>query len=125
MAETSGIPFDEWSSRTISHELVANADLIFAMEAAHLVRLRSEYPEARGRSFLLSCVTEPKTIPLEIRDPHKRSPAIYQRCIQEVTYATTVIAERLTRHPGGCAEAPVENVRGTHDTAAMSVSIRP
>jgi protein-tyrosine-phosphatase/predicted ATP-grasp superfamily ATP-dependent carboligase len=105
LAETSGIPFDAWSSRTISHELVANADLIFAMEAAHLVRLRSEYPEARGRSFLLSCVTEPKTIPLEIRDPHKRSPAVYQRCIREITFATTAISNQLRKQEFGLTSA--------------------
>ena len=33
------------------------ADLIFAMEASHLVRLLREYPEAEGRAFLLSSVT--------------------------------------------------------------------
>jgi protein-tyrosine-phosphatase len=65
------------------------------MEARHLVRLSSEYPDSRGRAFLLSCVSKPGTIPLEIRDPAGRAPEAYRQCIQEITKATASIAERL------------------------------
>jgi len=97
LANEAGIYFGSWSSRTINRKMVSEADLIFAMETAHLVRLFSEYPESRGRAFLLSCVTRPNTIPLEIRDPFGGQPETYRRCIREVTYATTTISEILKR----------------------------
>jgi protein-tyrosine-phosphatase len=90
-----GIFFESWSSRTINRKLIARADFIFAMESAHLVRLFSEYPETRGRAFLLSTVTKPGTIPLEVRDPFRGTSEAYRRCIQEVTYATTIMSEAL------------------------------
>src|SRR5262249_28537008 len=94
LAREYGISLGAWSSRTINRELVMEADLIFAMEVKYLMRLFSEYPETRGRAFLLSCVTEPSTIPLEIQDPSGGTPKIYERCIREVMQATTAIAER-------------------------------
>jgi protein-tyrosine-phosphatase len=93
LARDAGIDFPSWSSRRINTELVRTADLIFAMETSHLVRLLREYPEAQGRAFLLSSVTNPNTIPLEIRDPFGGSPDVYKRCIREVTYATKVMSE--------------------------------
>lgn len=98
-----GISFGVWSSRTINRQLVSEADLIFAMETAHLVRLFAEYPESRGRAFLLSCVTRPNTIPLEIRDPHGGNPDAYRRCIREITYATTSISKTVNHVSHFCA----------------------
>jgi protein-tyrosine-phosphatase/predicted ATP-grasp superfamily ATP-dependent carboligase len=95
LSREHGIVFDRWSSKTISRDLVAKSDLIFVMEARHLVRLSSEYPDARARAFLLSCVSKPGTIPLEIRDPAGKTPEAYRQCIQEITKATSSIAERL------------------------------
>jgi protein-tyrosine-phosphatase/predicted ATP-grasp superfamily ATP-dependent carboligase len=95
LSREHGVFFDGWSSKTISRDLVTDADLIFAMEARHLVRLSSEYPDTRGRAFLLSCVSKPGTIPLEISDPAGRPPEAYRQCIQEITKATASIAERL------------------------------
>lgn len=95
LAKEFGVNFPAWSSRRIDRDLVDAADLILAMDVTHLVRLFAEYPETRGRAFLLSCVTQPKTIPLEIQDPFGRTPDEYRRCIREVTYATTVLSATL------------------------------
>jgi protein-tyrosine-phosphatase len=75
--------------------MVASADLILAMEASHLVRLREEYPEARSRSFLLSCVTKPGTLPLEIKDPYGRDHGAYLRCIHEIVFAVTAMSRQM------------------------------
>jgi protein-tyrosine-phosphatase len=93
LAKESGILFGPWSSRTINQQLVSEAGLIFAMETAHLVRLFAEYPESRGRAFLLSCVTRPDTIPLEISDPYGGNAEAYRRCIRQITYATALISK--------------------------------
>jgi protein-tyrosine-phosphatase len=95
IAAEFGIRFSAWSSRHITRQLVAGADLIFAMEAQHLVRLFSEYPEARGRAFLLSCVTGPETIPLEIEDPFGKPADSYRRCVKEVMFAIEPISKKL------------------------------
>jgi protein-tyrosine-phosphatase len=96
LAADSGIHVGTWASRTIDRQRVARADLILAMEADHLLRLFSEYPESRGRAFLLGGVTSPNKMPLEIADPFGRPPEDYQRCIREVTCATSAIAERVS-----------------------------
>ncbi len=95
VAGECGVTLEPWSSKAISRRLVAAADIILAMEAAHLVRLREEYPEVQGRSFLLSCVTRPGTIPLEVEDPYGKPDLAYKRCLEEIVLATTAVAERL------------------------------
>lgn len=95
LAERHGIDLSEWSSSTIDLARVESADVILAMEAKHLVRLREEYPSARDRAFLLSCVTEAEDVPLEIRDPFGRHDEDYQRCIAQVTAATRALAELI------------------------------
>jgi len=99
-AKDVGIPLSAWSSRTISTELVEAADLILAMEASQLIRLFREFPGSQGRAFLLSCVTKPKTIPLEISDPFGGTLDNYKRCIHEVTYATSAITAIINSHKG-------------------------
>jgi protein-tyrosine-phosphatase len=98
-ASECGILLEPWSSKTISRRMVAGAGLIFAMEAQHLIRLRTEYPEARSRSFLLSCVTKPGTIPLEIEDPYGRDRDAYFRCVHEIVFAVTAMSERMGSGP--------------------------
>jgi protein-tyrosine-phosphatase/predicted ATP-grasp superfamily ATP-dependent carboligase len=97
LADAAGIRFGDWSSQTVSRKIVDDADIVFAMEARHIVRLVRAYPQARGRTFLLSCVTKPGTIPLEIEDPFGADAGIYNRCIQHITFATKIIHERLAR----------------------------
>jgi protein-tyrosine-phosphatase len=98
-ATERGIILEPWSSKTISRRMVASADLILAMEASHLIRLRAEYPETRSRSFLLSCVTKPGTIPLEIEDPYGRDHNAYIRCVHEIVFAVTAMSERMGSGP--------------------------
>jgi len=95
LAQDVGVNFAGWSSRRINHDLISQADVIFTMETAHLIRLLSNYPQARGRAFLLSCVTKSGTTPLEIKDPFGGRPEDYRRCIKEITFATLAISERM------------------------------
>ena len=92
LVKKHGLSLEDWSSRVIAREMVTQADVILAMEAKHLVRLYMEYPEVKGRAFLLSCVTPSGTIPLEIRDPFGQSRADYENCFNDVTQATSTLA---------------------------------
>jgi protein-tyrosine-phosphatase len=95
LAREHGIDLADWASKTIDDARVAEADVILAMEATHLVRLREEFPSSKDRSFLLSCVAETKELPLEIRDPFGKSESDYRRCIGEVTEATRRLTELM------------------------------
>lgn len=77
------------------------------MEAKHLVRLYAEYPAARSRAFLLSCVTPPGTTALEIRDPFGKAQTDYERFLLEVFMATSSLCEMLKRRRN-----PVEDCVG-------------
>jgi protein-tyrosine-phosphatase len=92
LAREHGVNLEDWRSTTIDQAQVDAADVILAMEAWHLVRLREEFPSARDRSFLMSCVTEAEEIPLEIQDPFGRAESDYERCVAEVTGATRSLA---------------------------------
>jgi protein-tyrosine-phosphatase/predicted ATP-grasp superfamily ATP-dependent carboligase len=92
VASEHGVSLENWSSRTIDGDIVAQADIILSMEAKHLVRLYAEYPEAKGRAFLLSCVTPKGTVALEIQDPFGKSRSDYEWCVKEVIQATSRLA---------------------------------
>lgn len=92
LARDVGVRFEEWSSKTVDSHLISQADVIFAMEAAHLAELCSVFPGCRDRAFLLSVITPPSLIPLEIEDPHQKSPETYGRCIRHIMCATAAIA---------------------------------
>jgi protein-tyrosine-phosphatase/predicted ATP-grasp superfamily ATP-dependent carboligase len=96
VAGRHGVALHDWSSRTIDRGIVAQADVILAMEASHLVRLYAEYPEARGRAFLLGCLTPPGIGALEIADPFGQPRSEYERCARRVIEATSRLA-RLIR----------------------------
>jgi protein-tyrosine-phosphatase len=95
LAAENGVDLADWASTTIDAARVDAADVILAMEAAHLVRLNEEFPSSRDRAFLLSCVTEAEEVPLERRDPFGRDESDYERCIGEVTEATRRLAELI------------------------------
>jgi protein-tyrosine-phosphatase len=92
VAGSAGVDLNGWSSQALTAKLVEDADVIFAMESQHLVRLHLTYPRARGKSFLLGAVLAPLQGPLEISDPFGKQLAVYERCFREVTAATTALS---------------------------------
>ena len=96
VAAAHGVSLGDWASRRIDAERVAGADIIFAMEAEHLVRLHAQYPAAKGKSFLLGCIAPPDASTLEIGDPHGRARRVYEACFRDVTCATSSLARLFT-----------------------------
>ena len=91
-----GVALENWSSRTITPDLVDAADIIFAMETRHLLQLQRLFPRAKSRAFLLSCVTPTGTVPLEIRDPFHKPRSEYEACLRNIVQATSSLAAILS-----------------------------
>jgi glycosyltransferase involved in cell wall biosynthesis/protein-tyrosine-phosphatase len=77
----------------VSAESVAASDAIFAMDVPQLVWMRRHFPEARGRTFLLTCLA-PET-DLEIRDPYAGSQAQFQECFDHIARAVQPLVSEL------------------------------
>ncbi len=74
-------------------DVVAQSDLIFVMEIPHLLALRRRFPEARDKTFLLSCLA-PDT-PLEIRDPVDGDESVFRACFDHIPRAIRPMALAL------------------------------
>jgi protein-tyrosine-phosphatase len=99
VAGAHGVDLTNWSSRIADAHAVREADVIFAMEAAHLVQLYGAFPEARGKSYLLGALLPASEGPLEINDPFGRSRAAYEKCFREVVSAIAVLADHFRGRP--------------------------
>ena len=78
----------------VTADSVANADVIFVMEIAHLLAMRRRFPEARRKTFLLTCLA-PET-PLEIRDPVDGDETVFQACFEHIVRAVRPIVRILS-----------------------------
>lgn len=88
----------------VTPDSVANADVIFVMEIPHLLVMRKRFPEARAKTFLLTCLA-PGT-PLEIRDPVEGDESLFQTCFEHIVRAVRPIVRILshTAEPFGPGE---------------------
>lgn len=87
VAASHGLDMSVWQSRTVDAQMVAEADVVFAMEVAHIERLQQAHPAARGKCFLLGAGDAPKASGVEIADPHGLHRRAYERAYQRVTAA--------------------------------------
>ncbi|KXJ42454.1 low molecular weight protein-tyrosine-phosphatase [Marinobacter sp. Hex_13] len=64
----NGIEPNRHSAKQINIDMIAQADLVLAMEQAHLQHLNEIAPQARGKTFLLGKWLDNKEIP----DPYRQ-----------------------------------------------------
>jgi protein-tyrosine phosphatase len=74
----------------VAAERVAASDVIFVMDVPQLVELARRFPEARAKTFLLTCLAP--EAPLEIADPVDGDDPMFQRCFDHVSRAVRPIA---------------------------------
>jgi protein-tyrosine-phosphatase len=74
--------------------VVAASDAIFVMDLPQLVMMRRRFPEARGKTFLLSCLAE--DAPLEIRDPYAGGESDFHECFDHISRAVRPIVAVLS-----------------------------
>lgn len=74
IAQAHGINMDAHQGRQLTSALVAQNSVILVMEQRHLNDLHSQYPEARGKTFLLGKWIDNTEIP----DPYRQSQEAFE-----------------------------------------------
>ncbi|MQX54389.1 arsenate reductase/protein-tyrosine-phosphatase family protein [Alcanivorax sediminis] len=91
VAEDNGLVCGEHTARKLSSEICRDSDLILVMESRQKERLAQSYPEASGKTFLLSHWNGKHDIP----DPYKRGRDAFERIYPMMQAATQAWSEKL------------------------------
>jgi protein-tyrosine phosphatase len=92
-ARALSVDLSQHEARQVDAGMIAESDLILAMEAAHLVALRKRFPEARAKAYLLTCLC--RAVPLEVSDPVDGDSAVFQTCYEHIARATDAIVRSV------------------------------
>ena len=77
IALTNNIDMSGHKGRQLSASLIGDNDLILVMEERHLSDLLGQYPQARGKTFLLGKWIEDTEIPDPYRQSHEAFEHVY------------------------------------------------
>ncbi|WP_290518660.1 low molecular weight protein-tyrosine-phosphatase [Alcanivorax sp.] len=91
VAEENGLDCGTHVARKLDSELCRDSDLILVMESRQKERLGRAFPEASGKTFLLSHWNGGHDIP----DPYKRGRDAFERIYPPMREATKAWAEKL------------------------------
>jgi glycosyltransferase involved in cell wall biosynthesis/protein-tyrosine-phosphatase len=100
-AQTRGIDLDGHTASRVTPELVAASDVVFVMDVDQVMTMRRRFPEAAGKTFLLTCLAS--AIPMEVRDPYDGDAAQFQRCFDQISKAVGPIIRTLGDRQDGAA----------------------
>jgi protein-tyrosine-phosphatase len=87
------------ASVAVTADMMRAADVVFVMEVAHLVAVTRQFPGARRKTFLLTCLAP--HVPMDIEDPAGKPDAAVDACLDHVTRAVDPIVEVLVRRRAG------------------------
>ncbi len=103
IAPEFGISLDEHRARQLTPELVAQADVIFAMDYQNQVQLLSRWKDSRHKVYLLSAYAGKDYRSLEIPDPYylgleetRQCYAVLSTCVQNLVSSLLNPANRET-----------------------------
>ena len=91
VAEENGLDCGTHEARKLDSELCRDSDLILVMESRQKERLGRAFPEASGKTFLLTHWNGGHDIP----DPYKRGRDAFERIYPPMREATKAWAEKL------------------------------
>ena len=77
----------------LTGDRIARADAIFVMDVAQLVEIRRAFPDARQKTFLLTCLAP--DVPLEVRDPVNGDAPLFQSCYEHIALAVGPLVRAL------------------------------
>jgi glycosyltransferase involved in cell wall biosynthesis/protein-tyrosine-phosphatase len=99
LATLRAVDISSHAASPVSAERVASSDAIFAMDIPQLVWMRRNFPEARAKTFLLTCLAP--DIELEIRDPYAGDRSQFQACFDHICHAVQPLVSvlRASRSP--------------------------
>ena len=96
-AQEFGLPLDQHRSKLLTGEMVANADVVFAMDFENQAELLTQFPQARDKIFLLSDYAEGEQRGRAIPDPYfgdqdetSRCYAVLQICANNLVKSISV-----------------------------------
>jgi protein-tyrosine phosphatase len=91
---TLSIDIRSHASVAVTAGMMRAADVVFVMEVAHLVAVTRQFPTARRKTFLLTCLAP--HLPMDIEDPAGKPDEAVDACLDDVTRALEPILEELT-----------------------------
>ena len=97
IATAHSVDLSGHAASPIDAEAVRASDVIFVMDIAQLVAMHDRYPEAHGRTFLLTSLAT--DAPLEIADPVDGDEGRFQVCFDHISTAVRPIVHTLCDSP--------------------------
>lgn len=91
VAESNGLDCDPHIAKRLTAELCHDSDLILVMESRQKELISQRFPEASGKTFLLTQWNGKHDIP----DPYKRGRDAFERVYPMMETATRAWAEKL------------------------------
>lgn len=98
-ATTHRVDLRNHTASPVRAETVARHDVIFVMDVPQLMVMRKRFPEARAKTFLLTCLAS--DAPLEIRDPVDGDELRFQVCFDHISRAVHPLVRTLC-HTATC-----------------------
>ena len=98
-AERRGVSLHDHRARPLTRTMVADADIVFVMEAWHLTLLRSTYGDQRHKIMLLSLCdptlgTASAYDRFHIADPYGKPPDVFDACFGRLERTIAALAQR-------------------------------
>lgn len=90
-----GIDLSSHRSTTVQARDIEQADLIFAMEGAHIVALRTQFKVSSEKLFLLGCCTP--AVPIEIKDPYMLTGDAADQVFCQLDQALTMVGSIVSQ----------------------------
>jgi protein-tyrosine-phosphatase len=113
ISNSFGMDLSGHRSRRVTPELLANADLVIAMDNENLNCLRREFPEVLERTTLLGLFTNPPA--LAIADPYLADEEITHRICEQVRSSVEGLALWIAnRKPAAYAAAVPSTAASSH-----------
>jgi len=88
------VDLDGHVASAVTPEAVATSDVVFVMDLAQLCAMRWRFPEARAKTFLLSCLARGSA--LEVRDPFEGDEPRFQACFTHISECVRPIVRQLS-----------------------------
>jgi L-malate glycosyltransferase len=97
IAGSRGIDLEHHAASPLDAESVAASDVVFVMDVSQLVAMRRRFPEARPKTFLLTCLAG--DTPLEVPDPVDGDDPRFEACFDQISQAVRCIIAAMSAVP--------------------------
>lgn len=104
VAERHGLSLRTHVTSRITNTMVEKADVIIVMEVWQKRQVITQFPEARGKVFLLGYFTD--SLPAEIDDPYGGSDEDFERCFKTIRDTSVHLCCRLLGSPVRLTDRP-------------------